>query len=52
MEGPKPEDIVDLQFRPSCREGQIIVFPSFLEHMVKKTSNAITISGNIDFKFL
>ena len=33
-------------FEPKCRENQIIIFPSFLEHMVKKTNNAITISGN------
>ena len=34
-------------FQPKCRENQIVIFPSFLEHMVKKTSNALTVSGNI-----
>ena len=37
-------------FQPKCRENQIVIFPSFLEHMVKKTSNALTISGNISVK--
>ena len=35
-----------IDYRPECRENQIVIFPSFLEHYVKKTSNAITISGN------
>jgi hypothetical protein len=34
-------------FQPQCRENQIIVFPAFLEHYVKKTSNAETIAGNM-----
>jgi len=34
-------------FMPQCRENQIIVFPAFLEHYVKKTSNAMTIAGNM-----
>lgn len=34
-------------FNPECTENQIIIFPSFLEHMVKKTNDGITISGNI-----
>lgn len=33
-------------YRPECRENQICIFPSFLEHYVKKTSNALTIAGN------
>ena len=36
-------------FQPFCKEGQIILFPSFLEHMVLKTSNQHTFSGNIGF---
>ena len=35
------------EFNPECTENQIIVFPSFLEHMVQKTNDGITISGNI-----
>ena len=34
-------------FIPECKQNQIIVFPSFLEHMVMKTSNAKTIAGNL-----
>ena len=37
----------DLSFKPECRKNQIIVFPSFLEHLVLKHSNSVTISGNI-----
>jgi hypothetical protein len=37
-------------FEPKCRQNQIVIFPSFLEHMVKKTSNALTISGNVLIK--
>ena len=33
-------------FKVECREGQIVVFPSFLEHMVLKHSNSVTIAGN------
>tara|TARA_R100001132_G_C3208767_1_gene52667 strand:- start:15 stop:572 length:558 start_codon:yes stop_codon:yes gene_type:complete len=38
-------------FKPQIRKGQIIVFPSYVEHMVNKNSDQATISGNIDFKF-
>lgn len=34
-------------FTPKLKKDQIIIFPSYLEHMVKKNSNSITISGNI-----
>jgi hypothetical protein len=34
-------------FSPKLGQGQIILFPSFLEHMVKKSSNYETISGNL-----
>jgi len=39
----------DKSFKPYCKAGQIVLFPSFLEHMVLKTSNQHTISGNIRF---
>ena len=29
------------------RKGQFVIFPSFLEHMVLKNSNQITIAGNL-----
>jgi hypothetical protein len=40
-----------IEYSPECRENQIIVFPSYLEHYVKKTSNAITVSGNLNLIF-
>ena len=36
-----------LEFIPKCKKNQIIIFPSFLEHMVQKINDSITISGNI-----
>ena len=39
------------QFRPQVRKGQIIVFPSYIEHMVNRNSDQVTISGNLNFKF-
>ena len=34
-------------YETELRPGQIIIFPSFLEHMVKKNSNTITYAGNL-----
>jgi hypothetical protein len=34
-------------FEPNCQPGQILIFPSFLEHMVKKSSDMVTYSGNL-----
>jgi hypothetical protein len=34
-------------FFPKCTKNQIIIFPSFLEHMVKKNNDSITIAGNL-----
>lgn len=46
---PKIKNILGVEsFTPECRKNQIIIFPSYLEHFVKKTSNAITISGNLE----
>ena len=42
---------VPREFKPQVRKGQIIVFPSYLEHMVNKNSDQVTISGNINFEF-
>lgn len=36
-------------FSPLCKTGEIIIFPSFLEHMVLPSSNNITISGNLNY---
>ena len=35
-------------FKPECKSGQIIIFPSFIEHMVVKNNDSITIAGNIN----
>jgi len=40
----------NIHFLPKCKAGQIILFPSFLEHMVLKNSQQKTISGNIKFE--
>jgi hypothetical protein len=40
----------DIDYQPELREGQIIVFPSFLEHMVLPNDDNVTISGNIRFE--
>tara|TARA_A100001391_G_C4985062_1_gene256459 strand:+ start:197 stop:721 length:525 start_codon:yes stop_codon:yes gene_type:complete len=42
-------DMFDGMFMPRCKKDQIIVFPSFLEHMVLKSTDQITISGNLIF---
>jgi len=39
-------------FKPQVRKGQIIVFPSYVEHMVNKNSDQATISGNLNFNFI
>jgi len=44
----KKEILSEISFTPQCRENQIIIFPSYLEHFVKKTSNAVTLSGNLE----
>tara|TARA_R100001086_G_scaffold145788_1_gene77095 strand:+ start:18 stop:572 length:555 start_codon:yes stop_codon:yes gene_type:complete len=36
-----------LEYMPKCKTNKIVIFPSFLEHMVQKINNSITISGNI-----
>jgi len=37
-------------FIPQIRKGQIIIFPSYVEHMVNRNSDQVTISGNLNFK--
>jgi len=39
-------------FEPKCTQGQMIVFPSFLTHMVKKTDDCETIAGNVSLKMI
>lgn len=46
---PIKKDILGHEtFAPECRKNQIIIFPSYLEHFVRKTSNAVTVSGNLE----
>jgi len=39
--------IFNMDYEPNLKKGDIIVFPSYLEHWVKPNSNNITIAGNI-----
>ena len=39
------------EFTPQVQKGQIIVFPAYVEHMVDRNSDQVTISGNLNFKF-
>lgn len=42
---------IDAEFSPQCKQGDMIIFPSYLEHMVTRSSNCETISGNILINF-
>ena len=37
----------DLTYIPKCKKGDIIIFPSFLEHYVLSGNEGATISGNV-----
>jgi len=39
--------IFNRNYEPNCKQGDIILFPSYLEHWVKPNSNNTTIAGNI-----
>lgn len=39
-----------ISFTPNVKQSNIVIFPSFLEHMVAKISNSVTIAGNINIK--
>jgi hypothetical protein len=43
---------IQKSFEPKCRQGQMIVFPSFLAHMVKKSDNSETIAGNVSLEIV
>jgi len=51
IEATLGRNLVQFLFIPEMKKGQIIVFPSYLEHMVNKNSDQVTISGNINFEF-
>ena len=42
---------LDHFYAPKCKQGDMIIFPSYLEHMVTRSSNCETISGNILINF-
>ena len=49
---PRLLELYPVKYVPELRENQIVVFPSFLEHMVGKFDEAAeTISGNIFVKY-
>ena len=48
----KQTNFFQLEFLPKCRKDQIVIFPSFLEHMVQKVNNSVTISGNLKIQTL
>jgi len=39
--------IFDKHSKPKLKQGDLIIFPSYLEHWVKPNSNNVTIAGNI-----
>ena len=36
------------KFEPNLKQGDIIIFPSYLQHWVRPNSNNVTVAGNID----
>ena len=40
-------EVFDKDYAPKLKQGDIIIFPSYLEHWVKPNSNGKTIAGNI-----
>ena len=42
-----------LDFRPECKKGDIVIFPSMIEHFVMPGNEGSTVSGNIymDYNF-
>ena len=48
IQGDEAEQIFQMSFEPKLKKGSIIIFPSYLEHYVRKnTKSGSTISGNI-----
>lgn len=44
------EKLFPIGYTPDVNQSQIVIFPSFLEHMVAKINDSITIAGNINIK--
>lgn len=40
------------EFEPKVSKNNIIIFPSYLQHYVKKTKKGVTIAGNFNIKML
>jgi len=45
-------NLFEQNFKPDCRSGQMILFPSYLHHMVAKTDQSVTIAGNIKIEMV
>ena len=43
-------NIIPENYKLSLRQGQFVIFPSFLEHMVLQGNNYTTVSGNFNIK--
>tara|TARA_R110000751_G_scaffold272353_1_gene372536 strand:+ start:219 stop:779 length:561 start_codon:yes stop_codon:yes gene_type:complete len=39
-------------FEPKCRQNQLVLFPSYLEHLVKRTNSGVTIAGNLKIELI
>jgi hypothetical protein len=44
------EKLFPMGFTPEVNQSNIVIFPSFLEHMVAKINDSVTIAGNIIIK--
>jgi len=51
IEATLGRNLTQFLFTPEMKKGQIIVFPSYVEHMVNRNSDQATISGNVHFEF-
>ena len=39
-------------YKPKCKQGDLIIFPSFMTHMVLPLSNSETIAGNLKINYV
>lgn len=44
------EKYINPVITPNIVEGDMIIFPSYLDHMVQRTENSMTISGNFEIE--
>tara|TARA_R110000823_G_scaffold283727_1_gene401900 strand:+ start:78 stop:614 length:537 start_codon:yes stop_codon:yes gene_type:complete len=45
---PSVKGLFFKDYKPDCNKGDLLVFPGYLQHWVRPTSNAKTIAGNIE----